>query len=99
MVSTAVELDRIDVAVARAEGCEAGIDADFGRGLVNPEAQAGDLDGRVGDWEEVCEGDFGRRYGGPLWVAISFCLGTAPVWGLILGREKLVVRMNVSGHF
>ena len=38
------------------EGCEAGIDADFGGGLVNPEAQAEDLDGRVGEWEEVCEG-------------------------------------------
>ena len=29
--------------IARAEGCEAGIDADFAGGLVNAEAQAGGI--------------------------------------------------------
>ena len=45
----AVVLRRVDVAVAVLEGVQAGGDAGGGRGLVDAEAEAGDLDRGIGE--------------------------------------------------
>ena len=45
----AVELRGVYVTVSRFEGCEAGVDADVGRRLVDAETEAGNLDRGVGE--------------------------------------------------
>ena len=62
----AVELRRVDVAVADAEGGRARGDALRGRGLVDAEAEARDLRGAFGHVQLVGDGEFalGRHVGG-----------------------------------
>jgi hypothetical protein len=55
----AIELRRVDVAVAGAEGVQAGFDGGLGVGLVDPEAEAGDFEGGIGERKEVCYSEFG----------------------------------------
>jgi len=55
----AIELRRVDVAVAGAEGVQAGFDGGLGVGLVDSEAEAGDFEGGIGERKEVCYGEFG----------------------------------------
>ncbi len=47
------------MAVAGAEGVQAGFDGGLGVGLVDSEAEARDFEGGVGERKEVCYGEFG----------------------------------------
>lgn len=85
------------MAVSRFERCEARIDADVGRRLVDAKTETGDLDSGIVERKEVCKGEFGGRHG-RLGVGIvecfSFC--SAFVRGLILSGQRAVVRMDMS---
>ncbi len=81
--------------VSRLDGCEAGVDADIGRRLVDAETEARNFDGGIGERKEVCDGEGrGKRLGFRFVVCFSFC--SAFVCRLKLGRQGLVVRRNVS---
>lgn len=84
-----VELRRVDVAVAGAEGRQARLDALAAVRSVDAETEARDLDGAVGEGEEVGEGHFsGGGHGG----------GLGGLWllGLEGVGEDFVVRVDVS---
>lgn len=72
--------------VSRSECCEAGVDADVGRGFPYAETQAGNLDSGIWEREEVCDGELGGRHGSlgmGIVICFSFCF--AFVCGLELG--------------
>ena len=80
--------------------CEAGLDADVGRGLVDAETETGNLGSGVGEREEVCDGELGGGHVGlriGLIVCFSFC--SAFVCRLELGGQRLVMRMDMSAVF
>lgn len=91
------------MAVARADGGEAGIDADVGGGLVDAEAEAGDAERGGVEGESVCQGKFGGRhacsgrgFGRCRRVVVCFCGGVALWCRLVFGGEGFVVGMEVS---
>ena len=49
--------------VSRLDGCEAGVDADIGRRLVDAETETRNFDGGIGERKEVCDGEGGGRLG------------------------------------
>lgn len=95
-----VELRRVDVAVAGAQGGEAGGDADVGRGAVDAEAEAGHgvrgvEDGDGGLQGELCGGGHGVG-GGGVFTVVGFCGGAALICCLVFGWEGLVVLAEVT---
>lgn len=84
--------------VSRLEGCEAGIYAYVGRGLIDAETEAGNLDCGVMERKEVGECELGGRHGGygvgVIVVFVNFC--SSFFGGLELGRQGPVVGMDVS---
>ena len=92
-----VILSGVYVAVSGLEGCEARLDAEVGGGLIDAKTKAGNLDGGVGEREEICQGEFGGRHGGGgLGIVICFSVCSAFICGLELGGQRLVVRMDMS---
>lgn len=83
--------------VASFESCKARLDADVGRRLVDAETEAGNLDGGVGEREEVCDGELGGGHIGlGIGSVVCFSFRSAFVCRLELGGQRLVVRMDVS---
>lgn len=83
--------------VSRLEGCEAGVYADVGRGLIDAKTEAGNLDRRVGERKEVGEGELGGRHSGlGVRVVVFFSFCSAFVGRLELGGQWPMVRMDVS---
>ena len=86
--------------VSRLECCQARIDADVGRRLVDAKTEAGNLDSRIRERKKICDGELGGRHGGlgigiGIGVVVCFSCCSAFVCGLKLGRQRLMVRMNV----
>ena len=91
----AVVLCRVDVTVAVPEGVQARGHTGGGWGLVDAETEAGDLDGGVGQGQEVGKSEFdGRGHAGG--VVVSFGFGAAFVGDLVFGGKGVVDGMEMS---